>query len=270
MLLETWFDLPAPLIVLTLAAGLGSTALLLHALTFWPRTRPGVLRCKGLVAPFFGAVSVLFALLTGFVANDAWERNRQATRGLLAERDGLVAMHELSIATVSDMAAIRAHIRTYLDVVIREEWPRLRDGESAPAAAQALLTLLRDMVEPAVSRDSGAVAQAALLNLTLKVRAARSDRLAMSAQYSDHPKWWTVLLLAVLTQAALGLVHLEARGAQAAALVVFTAASVVALGLVAVKERPFDGPLALQPTILVDALAAMRAAMPPEPAAPKS
>ncbi len=268
MLLETWFDLPVPLIVLVLAAGLGGTALLLHAVTFWSRTRGSVLRCKGLVAPFFGAVSVLFSLLTGFVASDAWERNRQASRSLLSERDALVALHELSVATVSDMAGIRTDIRAYLDAVIRDEWPKMQDAQSSPAAGQALLQLLRDMTEPAVTRDAGAVAHAAMLDTTLRLRAARSDRLALATQYSDHPKWWTVLLLALLTQVAIALVHLDLRGAQAAALAIFTAGAVVALGLVAIRERPFDGPLALRPTVLVDALAAMQASARPEPAKP--
>jgi hypothetical protein len=41
---------------------------------------------KGVVGPFFGAVSVLFALQAGFLANDVVVRNREAETGGRAAR----------------------------------------------------------------------------------------------------------------------------------------------------------------------------------------
>ena len=46
---------------------------------------------------------------------------------------------------------------------------------------------------------------------------------------------------------ALGLVHLERPGARITALTLFSLAVVTTLVLIAVHERPFDGPLALSP-----------------------
>lgn len=269
MLIEYWLDRSVPVIVLLLAAALAASALAIRWITFGRLTRSVAASLGGVVAPFFGAVSVLFSLLTGFAATDAWERNRVASRAILAERDGLVAIHDLSLSAAADLSAIRAAVRTYLDVVISDEWPRLPNGESSPKVGPALGALLREIARPGLSTETGEVgevAQTALLDLALRVRSARSDRLALSEQYSDHPKWWSVFLLAVLTQVALGLVHLDKPRAQAAALVVFSAAAVVAIGLIAVKERPFDGPLGLAPTALAEALARMPPDAPPEPA----
>jgi hypothetical protein len=161
------------------------------------------------------------------------------------------------------MAEIRAAVRSYLDLVIKDEWPLLSDGRSSPKAANALGELLRELSDPKVAAEAGQAVHAALLGQALRVRSARSERLLLSEQNSDHPKWWTVLLLACLTQLAIALVHLEKPRARAAALAVFSSAAVVALGLVAIKERPFDGPLALRPDTLQEALAAMQ---PPVPA----
>jgi cytochrome bd-type quinol oxidase subunit 2 len=268
MLIELWLDQPVWLLIGLLAAFFAATGALVFWLTQGRLTRRFAGSLAGVVAPFFGAVGVLFALLTGFLANDAWERNRQASRSVLTERDALVAIYDLSLATASDMSAIRTATRAYLEAVITDEWPLLRNGEASPKATEALRGLLRELSHPRLTTEAGAVAHYALLDQAVRARTARSDRLSLSEQYSDHPKWWTVLLLAVLTQVALALVHLDKPRAQAAALAVFSAAALLAIGLVAVKERPFDGPLAMQPTVLAEALRSMPAAIvaPPGPA----
>lgn len=258
MLIELWLDQPVWLMLATLAGFFCLTGLLVR----WLISHPFASSLSGVVAPFFGSVAILFALLTGFLASDAWERNRQASRAMLTERDALVAVHDLSTAARSDMAEIRSIVARYLDLVVREEWPLLKDGRSSQQAAEALRELLRELSDPALTAEAGQVTHAALLEQSMRARSARSDRLVLTEQHSDHPKWWTVLLLAWLTQLALALVHLDKPRAQAAALVVFSVAALVALGLVAIKERPFDGPLALQPKPLVEALAAMRPAAP--------
>lgn len=259
MLIELWLDQPTWLLVVLLAGFFGLTGLAIHGLALSRAVMP----LGGVVAPFFGAISILFGLLTGFLASDAWERNRLANRAVLAERDALLALYDLSIATISDMSSIRAAVRAYTQTVIAEEWPRMRDGEASPKAAAALADLAKEVATPKLSAESGLVSHTALLDLTLRVRTARSDRLNLSAQYSDHAKWWTVLALAVLTQIALALVHLDKPRARAAAIGVFSLAAVVSLSLVAGRERPFDGALGLQPSALQEALAAMEATAPP-------
>jgi hypothetical protein len=260
VLIETWLDQPVWLILGSLAAFFAATSVLICWVAQGRYTEPFVGSLSGVVAPFFGSVAILFALLTGFLASDAWERNRQASRSILSERDGLVAIHDLSIAAASDMAEIRAALRGYLELVVKDEWPLLRDGKWSPKAADALRELLRELSDPKLAAEAGQAVHTALLHEALRVRSARSERLLLSEQHSDHPKWWTVLLLACVTQLALALVHLDKPRARAAALAVFSTAAVIALGLVAVKERPFDGPLALQPKTLQEALTGMNAA----------
>ena len=54
----------------------------------------------GMVPTYFTAIATLLALLTGFVANDAWERQRSASRVLQAERANALAVYDLSLASV--------------------------------------------------------------------------------------------------------------------------------------------------------------------------
>lgn len=258
MIIEYWLDQSVPMIFALLALVLSLTGAASVALLESRRTHGRMTGLSGVVAPFFSAIAVLFSLLTGFAANDAWDRGRQANRAVLAERDGLVALHELSVAAAPDMSAIREAIMRYLDAVMTDEWPLMRNGESAPSASAALSALLAEIAKPSLSAAAGLAVHENILGAWQKVRAARSDRLVLSEQFSDHPKWWTIFVLAILTQVAVALVHLGKPAASAAAVGLFTVAAVVTLSLIAVKERPFDGPLATPPTAFADALAAMR------------
>ena len=260
MLFNLWLDQPTWLVAFILAAGLGATAVLIHLATFRLPTRRPIAALAGVVAPFFGSVAILFALFTGFLANDIWERQRQASRAVLAERDALLAMGTLSIATVSDMVPIRAALRAYVEAVTGQEWAKMTDQGEAPEAEAALAEVLRQVADPRITAEAGAAAHSALLNLALRLRTARNDRLAISGAEYDAEKWAAVLALAVFTQLALGLVHLERPRAQAAALGLFTAAAVVTLGLLAVRERPFDGAHPIPPDALMNVLVAIPAA----------
>lgn len=254
MVFDTWLDMPIWGIFASLAGMFIGFAILIHWLCFAKATRKRASSLGGVVAPFFGSVAVLFSLLTGFLANEVWDRNRQANRGVLAERDGLLAIHAISVATVSDMTEIRAAAQRYARTLIDHEWPRMTQQETSPEAGQALLSLLSLVSNPQISVDAGGPAQSALLDTVLKLRSARYDRLALSGDQTDRTKWTAVLILGLITQLAIAIVHLDKPRAQLAALTIFSAAAIVALGLVAIRERPFDGPLHISPAPLEGAL----------------
>ncbi|MBE7204527.1 MAG: DUF4239 domain-containing protein, partial [Parafilimonas terrae] len=101
--------------------------------------------------------------------------------------------------------------------------------------------------DPRTGAEAGQAAQSALLAAVLGLRSARGDRLALVASEQDETKWLTLMVLAALTMVSIGLVHWEWPGAQAVTLFLFAAAIVTTLGVIALHERPFDGPLALKP-----------------------
>jgi len=257
VIFDTWLDMPVWGIFASLAGLFTASVLLIHWLCFGKPTRMRASGFSGVVAPFFSSVAVLFSLLTGFLANEVWDRNRQAGRAILAERDGLLAIHAISTATVSDMDDIRVAAQRYARTLIEQEWPRMTVQESSQEAGEALLDLLALVSNPQIGADAGSAAQAALLDTVLKLRNARYDRLALSGDQTDRTKWTAVFILALATQVAIGIVHLDRPKAQIASLTIFSVAVVITLGLVAIRERPFDGPLRFSPAPLEDALKIM-------------
>jgi membrane protein YdbS with pleckstrin-like domain len=88
----------------------------------------------------------------------------------------------------------------------------------------------------------------------MQISALRSQRLELATDGSSTLKWAIVLLLGVVTQVALGLVHLDRPRPQLAAVAVFSAAAVVALGLISMQEWPFSGVVQISAVPMHDAL----------------
>ncbi|WP_336492640.1 hypothetical protein [Methylobacterium nigriterrae] len=193
MILGFWLDQPIWLMFGLLALVFAGAVALIRLMATVPPTRNFCLSLGGVVAPYFGCVSVLLALLTGFVANDTWERQRQAVRAVQAERDSVLAAYDLSMATASDMSHIRADLAAYLDAVVTDEWERMQDGEASPKAGEALDRLLQAVAAPRISVEAGLAAHQALLDTVMRLRSARGDRLSLAQSRIDQSKWLTLL-----------------------------------------------------------------------------
>ena len=168
-----WLALPIPVIFASLFAFYLATAAVLSWLSFRSRLAGRVQSFKGVVAPFFGSVGIIFGLLLAFLSNDIWDRNKQAERVVVAESDTLVALYSLAVASGSDSKALRASIRGYASAVVEDEWPRLRSKERSTMTDAALDTLLREVALPGTSKDFGV--QRTMLDMVLKIRSAHDD-----------------------------------------------------------------------------------------------
>ena len=247
-----WLALPVPLLFATLFAFYVASALLLAWLTFRSRLSGRIQGLKGVVAPFFASTATIFALLIGFLSNDIWDRNKQAARVVLTESDTLVALYRLGAASGSDTKGLRVAIRNYVTAVVEDEWPRLADQKRSPEADGALNALLREVALPVQLKD--AVIQRTMLDMVLRIRAAHEDRVVLSNDRTLVTKWAAVMLLALITQVAIAIVHLEKPQPQLAALLIFTFAAVSLLGLLAVHEAPFEPPVFIPPGPIIDVL----------------
>ena len=170
------------------------------------------------------------------------------------EADTIREVFALSVASASDMTVIHRALVEYLQAVLADEWPAMGEERVSERTAMALAELLHRVSDPVIARDAGQAVHAALLNSVMQIIALRSQRLALAADGSSTLKWGIVLLLGVVTQVALGLVHLDRSRPQLAAVAVFSAAAVVALGLIAMQEWPFSGVVQISAAPMHDAL----------------
>jgi hypothetical protein len=257
--IHTWLDLPIALIFLVLAVLYGMTGAAIYWVMFGSPLRRRVHSLSGIVGPYFGAIGILFALLTGFLGAEVADRNKQAARSVLAEASALDTLASLSRAAGPEGAAIRTAARGYIEAVINKEWAAMSTSGSSPAAFAALGAMLEAVAKPGIGAAAGAPLQASLLNAAVRIASARAERLSFAADRSYELKWISVLLLGILTQIALGLVHLDKPRAMLAAVALFSIAAIVALGLIAAQENPFEPPLEISNAPLVRALAMLPA-----------
>lgn len=247
-----WLALPVPVVFATLFAFYLATAALMVWASFRSPMRARVQSFQGVVAPFFGSVAIIFGLLVAFLSNDIWDRNKQAERVIRTESDTLIALHSLGLASGADTKALRAAIRAYASAVVEDEWPRLQEQERSAKADTALNSLLREVALPAASKDPSI--QRTMLDMVLRVRSAHEDRLELSQDRTAVTKWAAVLLLALITQMAIAVVHLDRPRPQAAALFIFTLAAVSLLGMLAIHEAPFEPPVFVPPGPILEVL----------------
>jgi hypothetical protein len=257
IMIGAWLSLPVTGIVVALAVGYGLTTALIAWLTFRSPLSARIQQFSGIVAPYFNALALLFALLTGFLAGDVMERHGRAVRAVQTEGSALADLDALTRAATSDGASIRAALHNYLESVLDDEWPQMANEEPSAKTEAALAALLRIVADPQIATAAGPVVHSAFVTLALRATAARSDRLALSSQQSDDLRWLTVLLLCLITQIGIGMVHLERPRAHIAAVSLFSLAAVVALGLIAMQESPFDGAIRVSSAPLQRALNAV-------------
>jgi hypothetical protein len=246
-MISAWLDLPVVGIFACLMLVYGATAALIAWLTFGSPLGPRIRGFTGIVAPYFTCVATLFALLTGFLAADVMDRNRLAIRAVQTESSALTELYALAQAAAVDTAPIKEALRGYVQTLVTDEWGEMARGGTSEKAEGALAALLQAVAEPRMGSAAGQAVHNGMITLALQAASARSDRLALNSRHSDGVKWATVLLLCLMTQIAIAMVHLEKPRAHAAALAVFTVAAVIALGMIAIQEDPFDGALRISP-----------------------
>ncbi|WP_027555956.1 DUF4239 domain-containing protein [Bradyrhizobium sp. Cp5.3] len=251
-MIKAWLDFPIFELFAVLITLYTTTGALIVIASFSPATIVLVRRVEGVVAPFFGTVGVLFAFLTGFLANDITERNRQAVRAVQTEAAELRNIYAVSNASVSDMGSLRSVLAKYVAALVDDEWPAMARDHEAHSVVSAYDALLREVSDPRIAQAAGGAVQTALLNAAVGAGSARSERLALASDRTIDAKWVLVLILGVVTQISIGLVHLSKAGAQIAALSVFSIAVVMALGLIGLQERPFSGDIRVEPGPLAE------------------
>src|SRR4030095_834546 len=210
-----WLALPVVAIFASLFALYLGAAGLMVWLSFRSRLSRQILSLKGVVAPFFTSTAVVFGLLIAFLSNDIWERNKQAERIVFTESDTLIGLYSLSAASGSNNQRLRSAIRVYVSAVVEDEWPRLAVQQRSVKTDSALNALLREVAQPASAKDASV--QRTMLDMVLRVRAAHEGRIALSDDRTVVAKWAAVLLLALITQIAIAVVHLEKPRPQMAA-----------------------------------------------------
>ena len=98
------------------------------------------------------------------------------------------------------------------------------------------------------------IAQRELVTAFQTALDARRQRIVLSGSTVNAVKWASLLIQAGLMLFAIALVHCDNRATNRLIMGIFAAGVAAAIVLIAAHSRPFSGPIAVQPTLLLQVI----------------
>lgn len=189
------------------------------------------------VAPFFAAISMIFALFLAFHAAEIWSHKRDAERAFLQARSAIRSFSQLTGPEQLNMPEATAALRRYVVAVNDEEWTKHRNKKASDKAEDALHDLQALAVR--IARDTPGSAAARAFFLVNEIAKTRSDRLWIGQNHTELTTWFAVLLIGLMTHFAVASVHLDRPRAGALALALLAASTTIAYWSISVVDDPY-------------------------------
>jgi hypothetical protein len=196
------------------------------------------------VAPFFTAITTVWALSLGFVAADLWSLRSSAEQAASAERSSVSRLLGMAAPDALDLPALRDALGSYSAAVRDNEWGDAGNAVPTPQVEGSLQAMRLALVE--LSRQATPLPLIAKMTQDFdELQDARNTRLAIGKGSVNVYKWYLVLALTALSMLAVASVHADRPAAGRTALVIFAAASVISLWILAVHANPYTGGAAI-------------------------
>jgi len=201
-------------------------------------------------------LSVVFALLVGFLAAQVWSDADRAHTAVNREAGALRAVVILAGAFPGETESrLRDLVRGHIQDAVNDEWPAMSRHAATltlipPRLADSLTLVLA--LDPKSAGQQ--VAQRELVQSIETALDARRQRIILSESSINWVKWVVLLVQAALTLLAVAMVHSDNRAANRIILGIFATGVGVAVVLIASNSRPFSGELAVTPTVLLQVM----------------
>jgi len=192
------------------------------------------------VAPFFTAVTTVWALSFGFTAADIWAANTLASQSASAERSALTRIAGMAHRDALDLPIVIDGLRAYKVAVETVEWGQSANREPAMLADMAVQHLRLGII--AAAKDGALpVLISKMVHDFDELQDARNARLAIGEGSHSVYKWALVIFLTFLSQIAIASVHADRPRAGTRALTIYTIAASVSLWILAMHANPYTG-----------------------------
>lgn len=229
-----WFSIGAD-IALSALLPVASAALIFLAEARGPLSKT-IRATRGVVAPYFASVAVLFGLFAALLASDVWQKTNEAKRAVLAEAHAVETLGYF--ARANDLEElIFPRLKAYAAAASAEDPYSSAIGPARSETDKAALDLLTT-VSQAYGLDGPT--RAAMLTTARELLRAHDNRLSLANDVTAPIKWVAIVVLGALTQIALLLVHVDNQRAMRAAVGLFTVAFSFCLVVVTIFDAPFD------------------------------
>jgi Protein of unknown function (DUF4239) len=226
--------------------------LLITALAVGERARAFKAISPGMLPP----LSIIFALLVGFLAAQVWNDTDRASTAVNREASALRAAVLLAAGFPGEPEArLRDLIRQYIQDAVTQEWPAMARRDATLAIAPARLAEALRLTLSLTPRGEGQVDAQRELVASLQIALeARRQRIILSGSSINWVKWTVLLVQAGLTLLTVSMIHSDNRAANRIIMAIFATGVAVAVLLIAAHSRPFSGELSVRPRVLLQVM----------------
>ncbi|HWV55831.1 MAG TPA: DUF4239 domain-containing protein [Longimicrobiales bacterium] len=208
----------------------------------------------------YAAVAVVYAVLLAFVAVVAWERHEAVETHAAKEAAALVDLYRATNGMPPDDAgALRAALRNYVRMVIDDEWVALARGERSALTDSAVAAMWRAYLTVDPVGEGERIWLAEAIDRLGESGEERQLRLLGARRTIPGPLWLVLLLGAAITVAFSFLLAAPSGVLHGVMVVLLSSAIGLVLLLVFAFQKPFSGPVRVEPTAFIEAMAAFEA-----------
>ena len=197
-------------------------------------------------------LSLMFALLVGFLAAQDWGDAERANTAVNREASSLRAVVLLATAFPGEPEArLRQTVHEHIEDVVTREWPAMARGDATlTMAPPRLAEALRAAILYVPSGEGQVAAQREMISALQGALDARRQRIILSHASINWVKWNVLLLEAALTLLAIAMIHSDNPRSSRIILAIFSTSVGLAVWLLASHSGPFSGGLSVKPAVL--------------------
>ena len=204
-------------------------------------------------------LGIMFALFVAFTASQIWNENEAASAAVAREASALRTTLVLAASFPGEAQKdVRARIRRYIQEVTAEEWPEMAKNDAGLFhGSHHLAGVMVSILAVKPTDPAQQTAQTAIVTALENALDARRQRILISEVQVSLAKWACMIVQALCTLIAIGMVHCERRLTAAVTMGLFATGVAVSFLLIAAYAGPFGGDLAIGPGPLVETLSEM-------------
>lgn len=252
--MDDWIhNLPVAWMAVVVFGAIYLIAAVIYALVMALAVGDRVRAFKGVSPGLLPPLGIIFGLLVAFLAAQVWGDVDRANTAVNREASALRAVVLLSQSFPGEAEdRLRSLIRQHIQQAQAEEWPAMaRQHATLTVIPTSLAEAMRTTLTVTPRGEAQIAAQREIVTALENALDARRQRILVSQSEVNGVKWTALIIQAVVTLAAIAMVHSDNRVTARLAMGLFSTAIAVCILLIAAHDRPFTGQLSVGPAALL-------------------
>jgi ABC-type nickel/cobalt efflux system permease component RcnA len=205
-------------------------------------------RHNDVAGPIAGIVGTILAVLLSFTLVTVWQEYDQAAQSAFDEASAVSDLCRVAtLLPEPTRGRLGGLLRQYASVVVRQEWPLMRDGKTSPEAAQLIDRVMGVVATYHTDTASQNALQSAAIGLAGAAQDARRNRLFDNQQGIPAILWAGLLFLVSAMLLTCGLFYMQKLSVHAVLAAGLGGVVATVLVLTAEFDYPFRGDIQIPP-----------------------